>query len=405
MVPAGILAVVGGVAVTSLPAGAVVPSLPARTAAQLLAAVDAGASVPPLSGTVTETASLGLPALPVAPGTSSLPSLLAGTHTINVWYSDPTHYRLAIPQSMSESDVVRSGGSVWLWESSADQATHLTLSANADAPGAASIPLTPQQAASQALARVGATTVVRVDSNVTVAGQAAYQLVLVPKSSSSLVGEVRIAVDSTRDVPLRVQVFAKGASSPAMQVGYTSISFAAPAASTFAFSPPAGATVVQENGGTSSDKAPGAAAGNGSGNSGSDLLNGASVIGSGWLAVLAVPSSSVSVITGGPSSSALGALNQSNQSAMKSPGGTESAAPGLSMSGVFNALLQSAAKVSGPWGSGRLLRTNLLSVLFTSDGRILIGAVTPAVLEQAVTQHGQAPAAGQQQSAVSPKAP
>ena len=68
-------------------------------------------------------------------------------------------------------------------------------------------------------------------NNVTVAGEAAYQLVLAPRSASSLVGQVRIAIDATHNVPLRVQIFARGAQSPAFQVGYTSISFVRPAAS------------------------------------------------------------------------------------------------------------------------------------------------------------------------------
>lgn len=34
----------------------------------------------------------------------------------------------------------------------------------------------------------------------------------------------------------------------------------------------------------------------------------------------------------------------------------------------------------GAWGSGQLLRTSLVSVLITSKGTVLLGAVTPAVL-------------------------
>ena len=34
----------------------------------------------------------------------------------------------------------------------------------------------------------------------------------------------------------------------------------------------------------------------------------------------------------------------------------------------------------GAWGSGRLLHTTLVSILITSTGHMLIGAVTPAVL-------------------------
>jgi hypothetical protein len=61
---------------------------------------------------------------------------------------------------------------------------------------------------------------------------------------------------------------------------------------------------------------------------------------------------------------------------------TESAAASSTAS-QLQTLLASATEVSGSFGEGRLLRTNLLTVLVLSDGRVLAGAVTPAVLEQA----------------------
>jgi hypothetical protein len=39
--------------------------------------------------------------------------------------------------------------------------------------------------------------------------------------------------------------------------------------------------------------------------------------------------------------------------------------------------------VSGDWGSGRLLKTRLVSVLLTDDGRLLAGAVNPQRLYEA----------------------
>ena len=225
-VPAGALAVTGGLLAGSvIPAAEAAPLLPSRTPAQLLAALAAKTSAPPLTGTVVETASLGLPALPSTGDPASLSSLLTGSHTIRVWYSDPAHYRIAVPQSMSESDVVRNGSSAWLWDSTDNTVTHVALPSDAAVPALPSTPLTPQQAANQALARVGPTTAVSVDRNVTVAGEAAYQLVLRPESSGSLVGQVRIAIDAQHNVPLRVQVFARSATSPAIQVAFTSVSF------------------------------------------------------------------------------------------------------------------------------------------------------------------------------------
>ena len=136
-----------------------------------------------------------------------------------------------MPQSLSESDVIRDGRTAWLWQSTLNKVTKFTLPANAPARPSRRVPqqpLTPQQAAKQVLAAVGPTTTVRVDSNVTVAGQAAYALVLAPKDARSLVGQVQIDVDGSNGVPLRLQVFARGASSPAFQVGYTDIAFVQP---------------------------------------------------------------------------------------------------------------------------------------------------------------------------------
>jgi hypothetical protein len=104
------MAAVGGVLTTSLISLAQPPPLPPRTPAQLLTALAANPSGPALSGTVVETASLGLPALPSIVGPISLSSFLAGSHVIKVWYADPTHYRIAVPQTDTESDLVRDGG-------------------------------------------------------------------------------------------------------------------------------------------------------------------------------------------------------------------------------------------------------------------------------------------------------
>ena len=364
VVPAGVVVVVGGALGGSMiSVASAAPSLPARTPAQLLASVAEQTSTPSLTGTVVETSSLGLPSLPGTNNPTSLSSLLTGSHTIRIWYSDPTHFRVSVPQSMSESDLIRNGSNAWLWESTDNTVTHLAIPAQVQhakkqvhQPSAAP-PMTPQQAADEILAKVGATTTVSSDTNVTVAGQAAYQLVLAPKSASSLIGQIRIAVDGANDVPLRLQVFAKGSQTAAVQIGFTSLSFVKPAAANFAFSPPAGATVKQETSG--SDRARHAAG---------QQASGAYEVGKGWLAVADLPSSVLSSVTASQA--------------------TGSAGSGLSgdTGPVVGALLKSATPVSGSWGHGRLLETSLISMLMTSNGRVLVGAVTPQVLYAAAAQ-------------------
>ena len=327
--------------------------LPVRTPGQLLAEINQDQKLPPLTGTVVETASFGLPALPATGNPTSLSSLLTGSHTIRVWYASPGHFRLAVPQSLSESDVIRDGRTAWLWQSTLNKVTKFTLPAHAAEKAVPKQPLTPQQAAQQVLAAVGPTTTVRVDSNVTVAGQAAYALVLAPKDTRSLIGQVQIDVDGRNGVPLRLQVFARGSSSPAFQVGYTDIAFVKPAAADLSFSPPPGATVTQVN---LSDHPAAAKA---------HARPDVTTTGSGWLTVLELPSSE---LTSGPSAPGSG----------RSPG--DDAA-------VLRTLLAAATPVHGAWGSGRLLRTSLVSVLITDQGPAFVGAVQPSVLYAAAAAH------------------
>src|SRR5438034_1401768 len=168
----------------------------------------------------------------------------------------------------------------WLWQSTLNKVTKFTLPAKSAAKAVVpQQPLTPQQAAQQVLAAVGPTTTVKVDSNVTVAGQAAYALVLAPKDARSLIGQVQIDVDGSNGVPLRLQVFARRSSSPAFQVGYTDIHFVKPAAADLSLAPPPGPTATKGN---LSDHAGGAR---------DHATPDVTTIGSGWLTVLELPSS------------------------------------------------------------------------------------------------------------------
>lgn len=360
-VPVAVVAVTGAaVASGVMPSAGAAPDLPSKTPAQLLADVASTHKLPPLSGTVVETTSLGLPQLPQAGNPTSLSSLLTGSHTVKVYWQDAKHFRLSVLQTMSETDVIRNGGTAWLWESNQNAVTKFSANPK-DAPKGAprQMPqtpaLTPQQAASEVLAKVGKTTVVSTESNVDVADQAAYQLVLAPKSAESTIGSVRIAIDGKTGVPLRLQVFAKGGKAPAFQVGYNSIDYSAPSSSNFNFSPPPGAKVTT----------PGQETANGTAKpqQSADPLAGAKTTGTGWLTVAELPSSALTDATA--------------QSAPNAKG--NSPLSGNSQE-IMNALLGSAKPVSGSWGQGQLLHTSLVNALI-ANGKVYIGAVSPQVLE------------------------
>jgi hypothetical protein len=105
--------------------------------------------------------------------------------------------------------------------------------------------LDPEQLATGFLSAISSTTAVSVGQAQRVAGRAAYTLILEPRTSATLVGSIRIALDAVRFVPLSVGVYPRGWVSPALSVAFTSVGFGTIPASTFAFSPPPGARVVE----------------------------------------------------------------------------------------------------------------------------------------------------------------
>jgi outer membrane lipoprotein-sorting protein len=352
--PALVTAAIAVAASGVLSAGAN-PPLPTRTAAQLLVDLQ-NARVDGLSGTIVQNAKLGLPELPAvgnAAAGTSLTSLLAGSHTLRIWAAGPYKQRLALLGTLGESDVIRNGRDVWMWASDTKTATHYLLPTDTAQPKHAEpVPtgLTPQQAADAALKAIDPTTEVTTDGTASVAGRAAYELVLSPRDTRSLIGQVRVALDADTHIPLRVQVFPRvSAAGPAFEVGFTRISFARPGEEQFRFSPPPGTTVKD------SGTAGGHPGGAGNAPAGTGLPQ---TVGTGW--------TTVAVISG-----------------VQTPGAGSTAGRGGGNTGELTALLGRLPRVSGSWGSGRLLSGKLFSALLTDDGRLLVGAVAPDRLYQA----------------------
>lgn len=345
-----------------------------RTAAELLADLQR-ARLDQLSGTVVQTADLGLPSLPIAgpKGTASLDgalaqvfSLASGSHTWRVWYGGQDRQRLALITSLGESDVIHNGQDLWLWSSSERSASHLKLPADPaakarTAAAATGLPRTPEEAARLAIEAIDPTTRAEVGPAVQVAGRTAYELLLTPKDGTTLVRQVRVAVDGERKLPLRVQVYSTKLATPAVEVGFTSIDFSAPEARQFEFTPPPGTTVTQVSAeqlvSMAGDGKPPATAG-------ADVTRAVRFAGAGWSRVLVAKLPDGQAV---PTAPATGATGERRGSADPMAG-----------------LLGGLTPVSGAWGSGRLFEGTLWSAVLTDDGRVAIGAVPPSALYAAL---------------------
>lgn len=348
--PAAVVpAVIAAVAITVPLTASAEVNLPAKTPEQVLTMVGQSTGKS-FSGMLEQTSQLGLPQLPTSgagsnSAVSSALNLLTGSYTARVYLDGPTNARAQVMDKLAERDVVRRGNDVWLYSSSDNTATHVTLPA-----GTATHPTatpgdvqTPAQIAQRLLSAIDSTTRVTVGTNTRVAGRTAYDLVLSPRSTDTLIGSVSIAVDSQTGLPLSVDVQARGQDSPAFSLAFTALTLQTPAADLFQFVAPHGATVKEQALPQHSSKSsqPGTI-----GSHGDTAGSQHKVLGTGWNAVLQLPAGAVSTkVTSSP---------------------------------LF-------ARATSSVAGGRLLHTALVNVLLTSDGRVFAGSVSLERLQAAAT--------------------
>ena len=77
-----------------------------------------------------------------------------------------------------------------------------------------------------------------------VGGRPAYRVAVSPKSGGGLIGDLKLAWDATHGVPLDFAVYAKGNSTPVLELKATGISYARVPVSDFEIRPPSGTKVV-----------------------------------------------------------------------------------------------------------------------------------------------------------------
>lgn len=382
-------------------AGSGSPDLPDISAQDLIAKM-AKSDTQQLSGTVRVSTDLGLPSLPGGAGAlgggqgdsgkgadaaspqKKLMELASGEHTLHVAADGPDKQRVSIVDKAAEYSLIHNGGEVWAYDSGSNTAVHSKAPDQAARGKHHGTPkglpkdlsqglkdATPQDLAKEALKAAGDTTSVTVDGTAKIAGRDAYQLVIKPKQSGSTIGSIRVSVDADNGVPLKFTLTPKSGGAAAVDVGYTNVDFAKPAAKTFDFTPPKGAKVVD------GDQQRGKAhKGAGDFRPGKDFkglkglkdmkghqpskeskdLKGAgepNIIGKGWTSIATIKGAGSGLPSG------------------KADGAGGDAAKFLDSLGD---------KVTGSFGSGRLFSTRLVNVLMTDNGTVYAGAVDKQTL-------------------------
>jgi hypothetical protein len=324
------------------------------SAAQLRARIMASAPVA-YQGYAESDVSLDLPTLP---DLSDVISLLDGTTDQYAWYRSPDQWRADTLTTAGEDDTYQTSQGTFEWDYSSNLFSQVTGAQPVRLPRAAD--LLPPVLGRRLLSYAGsADRLYRLPSQ-RVAGFDAAGLRLVPASADTTIGAIEIWADPASGLPLQVEVFGRGATTPVLVTRFLDLSLRVPSLGTVTPNPAPGV-------GFSVTQLPDV----------SGVLNG----------------------FGPPLPSTLAGLGM-----VASPGGlADVAAYGAGLARfvvvplpvrVGNTAMSDASSVGAllkvAAGSEVLVRTSLLTMVLASPPGgpvyLLVGAVTPDLLERAAAQ-------------------
>jgi outer membrane lipoprotein-sorting protein len=173
-------------------------------------------------------------------GASGSP-LLSGASG-RLWLTSDGHLRLELQSDAGDAQIVYDGTNLTVYDSSSNTAYSLTLPAPAASATQGQPPSVPE--IDSALTQLAGLANVSSATPDNVAGQPAYTVDVSPNANGGLVGGAELSWDAMTGVPLHFAVFAKGDTSPVLDLTATDISYGAVPASDVNISPPAGAKLV-----------------------------------------------------------------------------------------------------------------------------------------------------------------
>jgi hypothetical protein len=214
-------AVAAGLAVLcGLPviASALPASVPGLTAGQLRARILASAGMS-YAGYAESNAAFGLP--PLA-GLTGVTSLLDGATKMRVWQASPVRWRVDVLSDAGERDTYQLGDRSYIWDSGAELLTEVRGQQSLRLPRPAD--LVPPALALRLLAEAGRQARFGIIPPLRVAGQAASGLRITPADPASTIGHIDIWAQPGTGLPLMVEIFGRGLSSPALQSQFFQVS-------------------------------------------------------------------------------------------------------------------------------------------------------------------------------------
>jgi outer membrane lipoprotein-sorting protein len=165
-----------------------------------------------------------------------------------LWLSGDRHLRIELQSDNGDSQVVVNGNAFWISDPTANTVYEGTMpadkaktdkssSADQGVPSVAKI----QSELTKLMQRINVSGARPID----IGGQPAYRVEISPKHDGGLLGSAQVAWDALKGVPLEFGIYARGNTTPVLDIKATNISYGAVPASDFAVSPRTGSKVVK----------------------------------------------------------------------------------------------------------------------------------------------------------------
>ena len=175
--------------------------------------------------------------------TGQVGSALMSGASGRLWATNDGRGRLELQSNAGDVQVVWNDTEVTVYDASSNTVYRAKLPA--DAKSSADHSGIPSVAKiSDFLAKLGEHASLSSAEPSNVAGQEAYTVRVSPKHDGGLLGAAELAFDASRAVPLRLGIYAQGASTPVLELAASNISYGPVPASEVNVAPPAGAKSV-----------------------------------------------------------------------------------------------------------------------------------------------------------------
>ena len=177
------------------------------------------------------------------PGNSPLLSGATG----RLWATNDGHFRLELQGQAGDVQILGDGKTVTVVQPGTATVYRFVLPAHTDTADTTAAPTTdtPPTAASiqQQLDKLAGEVILSPAEPTSVAGQPAYEVRLAPAANGGLLGAVAVAWDAAKGLPLRVGIYARGATDPTLELTATDIAYGPIAGDALNVPMPAGAKV------------------------------------------------------------------------------------------------------------------------------------------------------------------